>query len=392
MAMGEENSKHPIKYLLMARKQQMVDLQTQYLSIKDEIDSAIQNVLNSTAFIQGKEVGEFASALASHVKTNFVIPCANGTDALQIALMALDLQPDDEVIVPVHTYVATAEVIALLRLKPVFIDVNPKTFNIDHDQLESKITQRTKAIVPVHLYGQCCDMQGILTIARKHNIYVVEDAAQALGAVYSFPDGMQKQAGTMGIIGTTSFFPSKNLGCYGDGGALFTDNAILAEKIRMIANHGQRVKYYHDIVGVNSRLDTLQAAILNVKLKYLNEYTLKRNRVADFYDKHLGSVKFLIVPQRASYSTHVFHQYTIKVEPALRDGLKTHLENNGVPSMIYYPVPLHLQKAYRIEKYTKGTFPIAEVLSKTVLSLPIHTEMSEDDMWYIVNSIREFNG
>lgn len=366
----------------------MVDLRAQYLRIKSEIDQAIEDVLDSTAFIQGPPVGQFAHALKNYVGADFCIPCANGTDALQIAMMALELKPGDEVILPVHTYVATAEVIALLGLTPVFIEVKPDTFNLDVDQLEGKITSKTKAIVPVHLYGQCADMEPILKIAAKHNLYVIEDAAQSLGATYTFADGTKKRSGTMGTIGTTSFFPSKNLGCYGDGGALFTNDAQLAEKIKMMANHGQRIKYHHDVIGVNSRLDTLQAAILLVKLKYLNDYESSRNDVADFYDQALAGIRQIKIPARAENSTHVFHQYTLQAER--RDELKKYLEEKGIPSMIYYPVPLHFQKAYKREGFGEGSFPITEALSKTVISLPIHTEMKPRELEYIVEQIRNF--
>lgn len=370
-------------------KIQMVDLQKQYLRIKKEIDDAIQGVLTSTAFIQGKEVGEFAKALEKYVDVNHVIPCANGTDALQIAMMALDFKPGDEVILPVHTYVATAEVMGLLGLKPVFVDVDEKTFNIDITRIEKKITKKTVAIVPVHLYGQCADMEQILGLATEYGLHVIEDAAQALGAQYTFSNKTTRRAGTMGIIGTTSFFPSKNLGCYGDGGALFTRDEKLAEKIRMIANHGQRVKYHHDIIGVNSRLDTLQAAILNVKLNYLDEYARKRNEVAAYYDKKLSGIKGLDLPHRAPNSTHVFHQYTVKVE-GKRNGLKDHLTSAGIPTMIYYPVPLHMQNAYRQKEYGEGSFPVTEKLSKSVLSLPIHTEMSDDQLEFITRAVSEY--
>lgn len=369
----------------------MVDLQGQYLRIKNEIDTAINEVLMSTAFIQGPQVKRFADALSNYNHGMNVIPCANGTDALQIAMMALDLKPGDEVILPVHTYVATGEVIALLGLTPVFIDVDPNTFNIDTKQIEEKISPKTKAIVPVHLYGQCADMEPILEIAKKHNLFVIEDLAQALGADYTFKNGSTKRAGTMGAIGCTSFFPSKNLGCYGDGGAIFTNDPSLAEKIKMIANHGQKIKYQHDIIGVNSRLDTIQAAILNVKLKYLDEYTRSRNSVADFYDNHLKEVEFLEVPHRASNSTHVFHQYTIKVKANKRDALKKYLESKGIPSMIYYHIPLHLQKAYKRDGFGEGSFPIAEELSKSVLSLPIHTEMTEAELSYICGAIKSYH-
>lgn len=370
----------------------MVDLQAQYLRIKDEIDSAINEVLMSTAFIQGPQVKIFAEALSKYNQGVKVIPCANGTDALQIAMMALDLKPGDEIILPVHTYVATAEVIALLGLTPVFIDVDPKTFNIEVNHIEEKITAKTKAIVPVHLYGQCADMEPILEIAKRKNLFVIEDLAQALGADYTFKNGEVKRSGTMGTIGCTSFFPSKNLGCYGDGGAIFTNDETLAEKIRMIANHGQKVKYQHEVIGVNSRLDTLQAAILNVKLKYLDDYTKRRNRVADFYDSHLKDVSFIETPFRAKNSTHVFHQYTIKTKGIDRDALKKYLEAKGIPSMIYYHIPLHLQKAYRQKEFGEASFPVTEQLSKTVLSLPIHTEMTGEELFYICDTIKNFNG
>jgi UDP-2-acetamido-2-deoxy-ribo-hexuluronate aminotransferase len=367
----------------------MVDLQGQYLKIKNEIDQAMQQVLDSTAFIQGTQVSEFAGSLSEFLGGAQTVPCGNGTDALQIAMMALELKPGDEVILPVHTYVATAEVIALLQLEPVFVDVNPDTFTIDVKTIEPKITGKTRAIVPVHLYGQCAEMETILSLAKKFNLHVIEDAAQALGSVYSFSNKSVKHAGTMGTIGTTSFFPSKNLGCFGDGGAIFTNDLALAEKIRMIANHGQRIKYHHDIIGLNSRLDTLQAAVLKVKLNYLDDYTRARNRVADQYDLLLSSLGFLTIPSRSKNSTHVFHQYTLRVEKG-RDQLKKHLENHGIPTMIYYPVPLHLQKAYRKEKYPEGSFPVTEKLSKTVLSLPIHTEMTEDQVQYIASVIADF--
>jgi len=367
----------------------MVDLRSQYLRIKTEIDDAIQQVLSSTAFIQGKEVSEFATALGKYVGAPYVIPCANGTDALQIAMMALDFKPGDEVILPVHTYVATAEVIALLGLKPVFVDVDEKTFNIDITRIERKITKKTVAIVPVHLYGQCADMEQILGLATEYNLHIIEDAAQALGAEYTFSNNKIMHAGTMGIMGTTSFFPSKSLGCYGDGGALFASDEKLAERIKMIANHGQKVKYHHDIIGVNSRLDTLQAAILKVKLNYVDEYTRKRNEVAAHYDKNLAGIKGLELPHRASNSTHVFHQYTIKIE-GKRNGLREHLAAAGIPTMIYYPVPLHLQNAYRQKEFVEGSFPVTERLSKSVLSLPIHTEMTDEQLEFISTTILRY--
>lgn len=368
----------------------MVDLQQQYLRIKPEIDAAIQEVLTSTAFIQGPQVGQFAKALAEYTSAKHVIPCANGTDALQVVMMALGYKPCDEIILPVHTYVATAEVIALLGLIPVFIEVDENTFNIDVEQIKNKITKKTVAIVPVHLYGQCANMEAIQKIAQEHNLHVIEDAAQSLSAEFIFSNGSRKKSGTIGTVGCTSFFPSKNLGCYGDGGAIFTNDATLAEKITMIANHGQKIKYHHEIIGVNSRLDTLQAAILNVKLKYLDEYTQKRNDVASFYDKALASIKQIQLPHRVSYSTHAFHQYTIKVNGVDRDEFKLYLDKCGVPSMIYYPVPLHLQKAYRQPGVDRGAFPITERLSKTVLSLPVHTEMNEEQLNYICTIIQKY--
>lgn len=368
----------------------MVDLHGQYERIREEINSAIQEVLDTTTFINGPQVKTFARHLAEYNQVEHVIPCANGTDALQIALMALGLQPGDEVIVPVHTYVATAEVIALLHLEPVFVDCVADRFTIDVTKIEEKITPRTKAIVPVHLYGQCADMEPLMEIAWRHNLYVVEDTAQAIGATYTFRNGHKQKAGCIGNIGTTSFFPSKNLGCYGDGGALFIRDNQLAERAHMIANHGQEIKYHHDIVGCNSRLDTLQAAILDVKLKYLDAYTAARNQVADRYDKELASIKGIILPQRAVDSTHVFHQYTIRVENHRRDELKDYLTQQGIPSMIYYPIPLHLQKAYTKEGQGKGTFPVAEQLSEEVLSLPMHTEMKPEEQDFIIKNIHAF--
>lgn len=365
----------------------MVDLRGQYLRIKHEVDAAISKVLMSTAFIQGPDVKEFAKALSAQTQNAHVVTCANGTDALQIAMMALGLKRGDEVILPVHTYVATAEVIALLGLEPVFVDVDEHTFNIDVKQIEGKITARTKAIVPVHLYGQCADMEPILDIAKRNNFFVIEDAAQAIGATYTFSNGEAKKAGTMGNVGTTSFFPSKNLGCYGDGGAIFTHNSALADAMHMISTHGQKIKYHHDVVGINSRLDTLQAAILNVKLKYLEEYTRKRNEVAAYYDKALAGCTFIEPPRRALNSTHAFHQYTLKTKGIDRDHFKKYLEGNGIPSMIYYPVPLHLQKAYQKPEFGVGSFPVTEYLSKVVISLPIHTEMTNEELAYICEMI-----
>ena len=368
----------------------MVDLLGQYQRIQTEVDEAIRQVLQATEFIQGPPVRHFETALSAYVGGVEVISCGNGTDALQIAMMALDLKPGDEVILPVHTYVATAEVVALLRLVPVFAEVHPNTFTLDPANVEALITPRTRAIVPVHLYGQCADLDPLLAIAQRHGLHVIEDTAQALGAVYMFPDSRRLHAGTAGTIGTTSFFPSKNLGAFGDGGAMFTRDEKLARRLRMIANHGQQKKYQHDVVGVNSRLDTLQAAILQVKLGHLNEYAARRQAVADYYDKHLANIPYLQVPARASYSTHVFHQYTLRTKGIDRDALKAYLQEKGIPTMIYYPIPLHLQPAYRQPGISEGSFPVTEMLSRTVLSLPVHTEMDEDQLSYICEAIGRF--
>jgi UDP-2-acetamido-2-deoxy-ribo-hexuluronate aminotransferase len=368
----------------------MVDLHSQYMRMKPEIDKAIEQVLTSTAFIQGPQVNEFSKLLSEYISIDHVIPCANGTDALQIAMMALELQPGDEIIIPVHTYVATAEVIALLKLVPVFVDVDENTFNIDINQIENKITRRTKAIVPVHLYGQCADMEPILEVAQKFGLYVIEDNAQALGAEYHFSDGTVEKAGTLGIIGTTSFFPSKNLGCYGDGGAIFTADGTLAEKIRMIANHGQKIKYQHDIIGVNSRLDTLQAAILSVKLKSIDFEAKRRNEIASFYDKMFPKSR-LATPFRSVNSTHVFHQYTCRLLKGDRDDFQKYLTSHGIPTMIYYPIPLHLQVAYKKTGIGPGSFPITEKLSKTVLSFPVHSELKTEEIEFISSMIKEYH-
>jgi dTDP-4-amino-4,6-dideoxygalactose transaminase len=368
-------------------KIQMVDLNSQYMRIKTEVDKAVKTVIDSSAFINGKQVISFAENLARYNAVKHVQTCGNGTDALQIAFMALGLQAGDEVIVPVHTYVATAEVIALLGLKPVFVDCLPDLFTIDVSKIEAAITSKTRAVVPVHLYGQCADMQSILEITNKYSLFVVEDAAQAIGAEYSFSDGSVSKAGTMGDIGITSFFPSKNLGCFGDGGALFINDDKLAEKARMIANHGQSKKYHHDVIGCNSRLDTIQAAILDVKLKYLDEYSEARNSLADFYDIALNDIDAVEIPKRAEYSSHVFHQYTIKVLNGKRDVIKDALAKKGIPSMIYYPIPLHLQKAYVQEDSPEGIFPITESLAGEVLSLPMHTEMNDETRTFIVQTL-----
>jgi UDP-2-acetamido-2-deoxy-ribo-hexuluronate aminotransferase len=370
---------------------QMVDLNNQYSNIKNEINTAIQEVLDRAFFINGPQVEQFTSELCRFTGSGYVIPCANGTDALQIAMMALEFKPGDEIIVPAFTYIATVEVIALLGLIPVFIDVDERTFNLNTDELELKITSKTVGIVTVHLYGQCSNMEEILKFSKLHGIKVIEDAAQAIGAVYTFSDGTKKQAATMGDIGTTSFFPSKNLGCYGDGGAIFTNDATLAKKIRMIANHGQQKKYFHDSIGVNSRLDTLQAAILSVKLKYLNLYTQSRNDVANKYDAALKDLGKITTPKRSYNSTHVFHQYTILLDENInRDAFKDYLSSNSIPSMIYYPLPLHLQKAYLSYGGQEGQFPISEKLSNHVLSLPIHTEMKSNEQDYIIEKILNY--
>lgn len=370
---------------------QMVDLKTQYLNIKQEIDSAIQDVLDQTAFINGPQVKKFASELREYTGAGYVIPCANGTDALQIAMMALNFKPGEEVIVPAFTYVATVEVIALLGLIPIFIDVTEDTFELDVNQLESKISDKTVGIVTVHLYGQCSNMEEILRVADLYKLKVIEDTAQAIGAVYTFSDGRKMQAGTMGDIGTTSFFPSKNLGCYGDGGAIFTNDQDLANKIQMIANHGQKRKYYHDSIGVNSRLDTLQASILSVKLKYLDKYSEARNRAADKYDSTFADHPKIIIPTRVENSTHVFHQYTVRLHESVdRDDFISYLANRGIPSMVYYPLPLHLQKAYLEYGGVEGQYPVSEMLCKQVISFPIHTEMKPEMQDYIIQQILSY--
>jgi len=370
---------------------QMVDLKGQYSKIKSQVDLAIQEVIDTTAFINGPQVKKFSDELGLYLGAEHVIPCANGTDALQIALMALDLQPGDEVIVPCFTYVATAEVITLLKLKPVMVEVDPETFNITAEIFQNAITPKTRAVVPVHLFGQCADMEPIMDVAKRHHIFVIEDTAQAIGADYTFSDGSVKKAGTIGHIGTTSFFPSKNLGCYGDGGALYSNDAALGIKIRKIANHGQAKKYHHELVGVNSRLDTIQAAVLGVKLKHLDDYANARRTVATAYDTGFENISWLQTPVRQTNSTHVFHQYTLKVAPEVdRESLKNFLAEKGIPSMVYYPVALHLQQAFRTDEFDKGDFPISEELCERVLSLPIHTEMTQEEQNYIITTIRSF--
>lgn len=369
---------------------QMVDLKGQYQKIKSEVDAGIQEVIDTTAFINGPQVATFQKNLETYLGVKHVIPCANGTDSLQIAMMALGLQPGDEVIVPAFTYVATAEVIALLHLKPVMVDVDEDFFNIDIEGLEKAITSKTKAIVPVHLFGQGANMEAIMTVANKYNLYVIEDNAQAIGADYYFSDGSSKKLGTIGHIGSTSFFPSKNLGCFGDGGALMTNDDTLAQKMRMIANHGQSVKYIHDTVGCNSRLDSLQAAVLNVKLKYLDSYRDNRNQVASAYDSAFEDIDGLVSPKRSDFSNHVFHQYTLKVKDGKRDKMKDFLDSKGVPSMIYYPIPLYKQKAF--SHYSEEEFRLknTEQHCKEVLSLPIHTEMTEEHLKFIIKAVRSF--
>lgn len=368
----------------------MVDLGGQYEKIKPEIDKAVLDVIASSAFINGPEVKAFQSELEKYLHVKHVIPCANGTDALQIAMMALDLQPGDEVITANFTYVATAEVIALLKLKPVLVDVIPGTFTIDPVAFENAITSKTKAVVPVHLFGQCAEMDKIMEIARKHKLFVIEDTAQAIGADYIMPDGSRVKAGTIGTVGCTSFFPSKNLGCYGDGGAIFTNDDELAKKMRMVANHGQSVQYYHDEIGVNSRLDSIQAAVLRIKLRHLDEYAASRNYVASFYDKAFRNHSKVTIPVREPKSTHVFHQYTLVLKGVDRNAMREFLAAKGIPSMIYYPVPLHLQKAYTDPRYKAGDFPVTEHLCANVISLPIHTEMTDTELEFIVSGVLEF--
>jgi UDP-2-acetamido-2-deoxy-ribo-hexuluronate aminotransferase len=369
---------------------QMVDLKSQYQRLKNQIDAAIFSTIDSSKFIKGPNNSSFQTELATYLSVGKVINCANGTDALQLALMALELQKGDEVIVPAFTYVATAEVIGLLGVTPVLVDVDYDSFNTTADIIKEAITDKTKLIVPVHLFGQCSDMEPIMKLAKQHNLFVVEDTAQAIGAEYTFEDGRKMKAGCIGDIGTTSFFPSKNLGCYGDGGALFCNDDLLSEKLRMIANHGQSVQYIHDAIGINSRLDDIQAGILRVKLKELDDFNLRRNQVADFYDMALKNMTQLETPQRQHNSTHVFHQYTIKVKNGLRDDLRHSLQQKGIPSMIYYPKPMHHQKAYSSISKKGGDLTISEKLCQEVLSLPIHTEMNASQLEYIVEHINIF--
>ena len=367
---------------------QMVDLKGQYEKIKTEIDNGIQSVIDSSTFVKGGMVTTFQHNLERYLGVKHVIPVGNGTDALQISLMALGLQPGDEVITPTFTFVATAEVVALLGLTPILVDVDPDTFCMSVESVKKAITPKTKAIVPVHLFGQNADMEAILQIAKEHNLYVVEDACQSIGAEYTFSNGQKVKSGCMGHIGCTSFFPSKNLGCFGDGGAIFTNDDTLAQEIQCIANHGMTVRYHHDKIGVNSRLDSIQAAILDVKLRYLDSYISARQAAAQYYDKAFANQAKIAIPARNPNSTHVFHQYTLKLHSSIdRNAVQAKLKTLGIPAMVYYPVPLHLQKAYRNERYQEGDFPNAETLSQTVLSLPMHTELDEEQLEYITQNL-----
>jgi len=365
----------------------MVDLQSQYEKIKQDIDAGIQEVIDSAAFIKGQKVADFQAHLEQYTGAKHVINVGNGTDALQIALMGLGLKPGDEVITPTFTFIATAEVVALLGLTPVVVDVNWETMNMDIEAVRRAITPRTKAIVPVHLFGQCADMEALMALANEHHLYVVEDACQAIGAKFTFSNGETKQAGTIGHIGCTSFFPSKNLGCYGDGGAIFTNDDELAARMRAIANHGMVVRYYHDMIGVNSRLDSIQAAVLDAKLPHLDAYIAARQKAAAFYDDAFRGNDKLLIPGRQAHSTHVFHQYTLRVIGADRDKVREGLAERGIPAMIYYPVPLHQQKAYLDPRYKDGDFPVAEKLASCVLSLPMHTELDKEQLEYIVSNV-----
>jgi UDP-2-acetamido-2-deoxy-ribo-hexuluronate aminotransferase len=369
---------------------QMVDLKQQYTKIKSEVDSAIHGILDNTTFINGKAVTDFATNLSAYTGSRHVIPCANGTDALQIAMMALDLQPGDEVITPSFTYVATTEVVALLRLRPVFVEVDPKTFCIDPAAIEKAITPRTRAIVPVHLYGQSAPMEEIMQIAARHNLYVIEDNAQAIGSEYIFGNGQTKKTGAIGTIGTTSFFPSKNLGGYGDGGAIFTNDDALASRLKMIANHGQSRRYYHDVVGCNSRLDTIQAAVLDIKLKRLDDYIAARRLAADYYDRAFAAHPKITTPYRASYSHHVFHQYTLILEGTDRNGLNEFLAGKNIPSMIYYPVPAHRQQMFAASGGGDYHLETTDWLTERVISLPMHTELDDEQLQSITHAVLEY--
>lgn len=369
---------------------QMVDLRSQYEKIKTEVDAAIQEVINSSAFINGPSVTKFQDELAAYLGCRHAIACANGTDALQVACMALGLKPGDEVITTTFTFVATVEVLCLLGLKPVLVDIDARTFNIDPKAIEKAITPRTKAVIPVHLYGQCADMEAIMQLAERHHLFVIEDTAQAIGADCIFSNGTVKKAGTIGHIGTTSFFPSKNLGCYGDGGAIFTNDNEIADTLRSIVNHGQKARYEYERVGVNSRLDTVQAAVLRVKLKHLNEYIPARRKAAEYYDKAFSEISPITTPFRSPRSTHVFHQYTLTLNGVDRDRLKKTLHRQGIPAMIYYPKPLHAHAAYKHLRYSDNDFPVAVNVCKKVLSLPMHTELDEEQLEFIAKTIIDF--
>lgn len=368
----------------------MVDLLSQFRKIEPEVMQAMKTVIENTAFIKGPDVKEFAGKLEKYLDVNHAIPCGNGTDALQVALMALDLKPGDEVITTPFTFISTIEVIKLLELKPVLIDIEEDSFILDVNKIQNAITDKTRAILPVHLFGQCANMGAIMKIARDKDLFVVEDTAQALGADYYFEKNTSQKAGTIGHIGCTSFFPSKNLGAFGDGGAIFTNDKKLAEKIAAMVNHGMKVKYHYDYIGVNSRLDTLQAAILNIKIKYLEDYHLARQKAAEYYDNSLRDMKDIIIPSRLNYSNHIFHQYTLRVKNNKRDDLKKYLNEHDIPAMIYYPLGLHLQKAYMDIGYKEGDFPVTEKASKEVLSLPMHTELDRDQVDFICDTIRNF--
>lgn len=368
----------------------MVDLKGQYDKIKTEIDQAIHSVIDSTAFINGPAVKEFQTDLEKYLDVKHVIPCANGTDALQVAMMALDIKPGDEVITTSFTFIATAEVIALLGFTPVLVDVDPDTFNIDPEAVRQAITPKTKAIVPVHLFGQSANMEEIMKIAKVHNLYVIEDTCQAIGAEYTFSDGTVKKVGTIGDVAGMSFFPSKNLGCYGDGGAIFTNNDELAKQMRVVVNHGMVVRYYHDYIGVNSRLDSMQAAVLKVKLQYLDDYSKARQKAAAYYNQAFANHPKLKTPFVDPKSTHVYHQYTLVTKDLDRDELQNFLSSKQIPAMIYYPVPMHMQKAYQDPRYKEGDFPVTEELSKRVISLPMHTELDDEQLEYITAAVLEF--
>tara|TARA_R110002124_G_scaffold122832_2_gene281424 strand:+ start:5557 stop:6684 length:1128 start_codon:yes stop_codon:yes gene_type:complete len=374
------------------KKIQMVDLQSQYAKIKDTVDASIKEVLDSSTYINGPLVHEFQADLEKYLDVKHVIPCANGTDALQIAMMGLGLEQGDEVITADFTFAATVEVIALLKLTPVLVDVEVDTFNMNIDALKKAITPKTKAIVPVHLFGQCANMEAVLEVAKEHNLLVIEDNAQAIGADYTFANGTKKKAGTIGNVGTTSFFPSKNLGCYGDGGAIFTNDDVLAHTLRGIVNHGMYKRYYHDVVGVNSRLDSIQAAVLKTKLPLLNSYCDARRDAANYYNNAFASNSNIITPTTSDFSTHVFHQYTLQITNGKRNELHQHLLDNNIPNAIYYPVSLHAQKAYADERYNESDFPVTNQLIQTVISLPMHTELEQDQLEFITKTILDFVG